>query len=160
MVGKIPWKRERLTTPVFWPGEFHGLYSPWGLKELDMTEWLSFQSPSHVQLFATTWTVAARLLCSWDFPGKNTGVGCHFLLQGIFLTQGSNLCLLFDWQVLYHWTLGSLEAIHHQAKTLQSTHIQSNNDTWTLAFQCMVPRPAALVLPRSLKPLLLTQSAF
>ena len=29
-----------------------------------------------------------RLLCPWDFPGKNTGVGCHFLLQGIFLTKG------------------------------------------------------------------------
>ena len=36
--GKIPWRREQLPTPVFWPGEFHGLYSPWGLKELDMTE--------------------------------------------------------------------------------------------------------------------------
>ena len=35
-----------------------------------------------------------RLLCPWDFPGKNTGVGCHFLLQGVFLTQGSNSCLL------------------------------------------------------------------
>ena len=35
-----------------------------------------------VQLFATLWTVAHQLLCSWDFPGKNTGVGCHFLLQG------------------------------------------------------------------------------
>ena len=34
-----------------------------------------------------------RLLCPWDSPGKNTGVGCHFLLQGIFLTQGSNLGL-------------------------------------------------------------------
>ena len=32
----------------------------------------------------------ARLLCPWASPGKNTGVGCHFLLQGIFLTQGSN----------------------------------------------------------------------
>ena len=32
----------------------------------------------------------ARLPCPWDFPGKNTGVGCRFLLQGIFLTQGSN----------------------------------------------------------------------
>ena len=38
------------------------------------------------------------LLCPWDSPGKNTGVGCHFLLQGIFLTQGSNLHLL-HWQV-------------------------------------------------------------
>ena len=32
---------ERLPTPIFWPGEFHGLYSPWGHKELDMTEQLS-----------------------------------------------------------------------------------------------------------------------
>ena len=31
-----------------------------------------------------------RLLCLWDFPGKNAGVGCHFLLQGIFLTHRSN----------------------------------------------------------------------
>ena len=31
-----------------------------------------------------------RLLCPWNSPGKNTGVGCHVLLQGIFLTQGSN----------------------------------------------------------------------
>ena len=37
-VGKIPWRRERLLTPVFWPGEFLGLYSPWGHKELDATE--------------------------------------------------------------------------------------------------------------------------
>ena len=40
-VRKIPWRRERLPTPVFWPGEFHGLYSPWGSKELDMAKWLS-----------------------------------------------------------------------------------------------------------------------
>ena len=37
----------------------------------------------------------AGLLCPWDFLGKNTGVGCHFLLQGIFPTQGSNLGLLY-----------------------------------------------------------------
>ena len=40
-VGKIPWRRERLPTLVFCPGEFHGLYSRWGCKELDVTEWLS-----------------------------------------------------------------------------------------------------------------------
>ena len=52
------------------------------------------------------WTVPASLLCPWDFPGKNTGVGCHFLLQGIFLTQGLNLhllCLLSCRWILYHW---------------------------------------------------------
>ena len=40
-----------------------------------------------------------RLPRPWDSPGKNTGVGCHFLLQGIFLTQGSNPSLL-HWQAL------------------------------------------------------------
>ena len=39
-----------------------------------------------------------RVLCPWDFPGKNSGVGYHFLLQGIFLTHGLNSGLL-DWQV-------------------------------------------------------------
>ena len=41
------------------------------------------------------------LLCPWDSPGKNTGVGCHALLQGIFPTQGSNPSLL-------HWRVDSL----------------------------------------------------
>ena len=40
-VGKIPWRRERLPTPVFWPGEFHGLCRTWGRKELDTAERLS-----------------------------------------------------------------------------------------------------------------------
>ena len=45
-IGKIPWRREQLPIPVFWPGEFHGQsslvgYSPWDHKELDMTEQLS-----------------------------------------------------------------------------------------------------------------------
>ena len=36
-----PWRGEQLPIPIFWPGEFHGLYSPWGCKESDMTEQLS-----------------------------------------------------------------------------------------------------------------------
>ena len=40
-VGKISWRRKRLPIPVFWPGEFHGLYSPWGLEDSDTTEQLS-----------------------------------------------------------------------------------------------------------------------
>ena len=43
-----------------------------------------------------------RLLCLWDFPGKNTGVCNHSLLQGLFLTQGSNLKLLHCRQILFH----------------------------------------------------------
>ena len=37
------------------------------------------------------------------FPGKNTGMGCHSLFQGVFLTQGSNSHLLLGRQILYHW---------------------------------------------------------
>ena len=40
-VGKIPWRRKGLPTAVFWPGKFHGLYSPWDGKESDTTEQLS-----------------------------------------------------------------------------------------------------------------------
>ena len=60
------------------------------------------QSLGRVQLFATPWTAkAARFLCPWNFPGKVNGVGCYFLLQGIFLTQGLNPGLL-------HWQADSL----------------------------------------------------
>ena len=51
-----------------------------------------------------------RLLCSWDFPGRNTGMGCHFLLQGIFQIQGSNLHLLLGRWILYHGA--TREALH------------------------------------------------
>ena len=47
-VGKIPWRRERLLTPVCWPGEFHGLYSPWGHKESDVTKQLSLYTHLYV----------------------------------------------------------------------------------------------------------------
>ena len=48
-----------------------------------------------------------RLLCPWNFPGKNTGVGCRSLLQGIFPTQGSNLNIL---RLLY-WQVDSLPLV-------------------------------------------------
>ena len=50
---------------------------------------------------------SARLLCPWNFPGKNTGAGCHFLLQRIFFTQGSNLRLLH----LPHWQAAILPLV-------------------------------------------------
>ena len=40
-LGRSPWRRERQPIPIFWPGEFHGLYSPWGCKQLDTTQLLS-----------------------------------------------------------------------------------------------------------------------
>ena len=68
-----------------------------------------------VWLFATPWTVA-RLPwqnvcpCPWNFPGRNTGVDCHFPLQGIFPTRGSNL--------------GLLHLLHRQANSLALCHLQ------------------------------------
>ena len=53
---------------------------------------------SPVRLFGTPCS-PARLLTSWDSSGRNTGVGCHALLQEIFPTQGSNLTFL----LLLHW---------------------------------------------------------
>ena len=66
--------------------------------------------------FATPQTVAHQAPLSMGFPSKNTGVGYHFLLQGIFLTQGSNtqlLCLL-----------------HEQADSLLLSHLGSPIITW------------------------------
>ena len=61
----------------------------------------------------------ARLLCPWDFPGKNTRVGCHFLVQGIFLTQGS------DPMHLRHQQADSLPLHHLEALTQISLFICS-----------------------------------
>ena len=61
---------------------------------------------SHTKLcpsLAIPWTVAWQDPLPWDFPGKNTRGGCHFLLQGIFLTQRLNLGLLHCSQILYRW---------------------------------------------------------
>ena len=65
-----------------------------------------------------------RLLCPWDYPDKTTGVGCHFLLQGILPTQGLNplLCIFLHWQadslplchlhyVIYSYILGCIESL-------------------------------------------------
>ena len=50
------------------------------------------------------WMWSSRLLCPWNFPDKNTLVGCHVLLQGIFLIQGLNSGLSY----LRHWQVASL----------------------------------------------------
>ena len=57
---------------------------------MERITWKLLSCFSCVQLFATLWTVESARLCPWDFSGKNTGVGCHVLLPGIFLTQESN----------------------------------------------------------------------
>ena len=74
-IGKIPWRRERLPTPVFWPGEFHGLHRPWGRKEPDTTEGLALCTLIHCtikeilfhifigQFFLLYWELLVRIFC-------------------------------------------------------------------------------------------------
>ena len=76
-------------------------------------------SRSGVSLFATPWTVACKLPCPWDSPGKNTGVCCHFLLQGIFPTQRSNPHL---WHLL-HWQAGSLPLSYQRSLPRMTAYV-------------------------------------
>ena len=62
---------------------------------------------SRVQLFVTLWAVAHEAPLFWDSAGKNIEVGCHALLQEIFLTQGLNPHLLH----LLHWQVDSLPLV-------------------------------------------------
>ena len=57
----------------------------------------------------------ARIFCPWDFPGETTGVGCHFLLEGIFPTQGSYPCPL-------HWQIDSLPLSHQGCQRIYIGH--------------------------------------
>ena len=74
---------------------------------------------SHLTLW-TPWTVAHQVPLSWDFPDKNTGVGCHSLPQVIFLAQALNLGLLHCRQILYPLLL---------------SHVQLFVISWTVARQ-------------------------
>ena len=59
--GWEPWRRERLPTPVFWPGEFHGLYSRWGRKELDMTSNFHFHIHKYLLICSSPYKIDSEL---------------------------------------------------------------------------------------------------
>ena len=103
------------------------------LKFQDLTWHLKVKvkSLSRVQLFAIPWTIACQAPPEsppWDSPGKNTGVGCHFLLQGIFPTQGSDPGLLHCRQILYQLSLqGSPRILEWVAYPFSSGSSQPRN---------------------------------
>ena len=80
---------------------------------------LKSECESHVLLFATPWT--------WDFPGKNTVLGCHFFLQGILTTQGSNLGLLHSRQILYH--------LSHQGSPVKAWNVLYIKNSYNLTIK-------------------------
>ena len=97
LVRKIPWWRKQQPTQVLSPGEFHGQNrtgcSPWNRRESDPTVQLTFTFIHSLEAAAAKSLQSCLTLCKpidcsppglpcpWDSPGKNTGVGRHFLLQ-------------------------------------------------------------------------------
>ena len=94
---------------VFWRGSEQLLYCCW---------WCLLLRPP--------WRVAPQTLLSWDFPGKNTGVGCHFLLQRIFSTQGLSPCLLHCRQSLIY-------PLSHQGSPYWDYLVSTSFKAWPLS---------------------------
>ena len=88
----------------------------------------------------------AKLLCPWDSLAKNTGLGCHFLLLGIFSTQGSNPCLPHCRQILYCLSHQSLWGTTH-------LRIDSSYTLWAHAWIIFVLE----FFPLCLRPLFVAQ---
>ena len=131
-----------------------GLVNPRAVESSQKVK-VKVKSLSRARLFATSWIVACtKLLHPWDFQGKSTGVGCHFLLQGMFPTQGSNPGLSHCRQTLYclshqgspcspYWqvytkTLGKSEGTKfnkvfetfYKAKVIKQHGNETKTDTW------------------------------
>ena len=118
----------------------HGSQEAMSLQDKMRHACMHAQSLIRVRLLATFGLQPARLLCPWDFPGKDArvgkdaGVGCHFLLQGIFPIQGSNLSLL-HWQADLFTTeppgKPKDETDSIRSSCVQPTHFLPLNWAWT-----------------------------
>ena len=159
--------RDWTCVPLHWQTDSNPLYhqrSPnWVLKLA--RKWKCYPLSS-VWFFATPWTVVCQALLSWDFPGKDTGVGSHYLLQGIFLTQGLNLGLLHCRQILYHLghRFSSVQLlshvrlchpmdcsmpgfpVHHQLPELTQIHVHRVGDAIQPSHPLSSPSPPAFNL--------------
>ena len=96
----------------------NGIHFLWLSQQTITSWWLKIRQSCHYLVAKSYSTLLwphglpmepTRLLCPWDFPGKNTGVGCHFLPQRIFSTQGSNLHPL-------NWQADSLTLSHYRSQ--------------------------------------------
>ena len=95
-VGKIPWRRERLPTPLLWPGEFRVLYSPWGCKELDTTERLSLSYMSGLLLcfgFPLFLLIFFFSICSVSYWGESVDLLQVLILYSPFILACFALCI-------------------------------------------------------------------
>ena len=103
----------------------------------DRAKWTCRCMPLTLKLFKKIETetvsclvVSDRLLWPWGSPGKNTGVDCHFLLQGIFLTQGSNPGLLHCRQILSLNHQGSLNCVRGCGQMFSLINFSVQKPVW------------------------------
>ena len=149
-----PWGRERVPTPVFWPGEFRGLYSPRGHKESDSTEWLSlffsflstFRSTWNLSFLTRDWTrvpcIGRQILFFFFFKNHFDFLKWFYLLylflavlgqppflSGLFSSGGARAS---------HWGGFFCRGAHATAKTQCS---QKKKSSWGLYRLCSVLTP-------------------
>ena len=103
------WSRSQVRLSRSTPGSYtmFNIYIKWMCVCIYMSAHVRVCTLSNVQLFANPWTAAHQAPLSMGFPRKNTGVGCRFLLQGIFPTPASNSHLF----CLLHWREDSLPTL-------------------------------------------------
>ena len=105
---------------------------------------------SHVWLFATPWTVTSQAPLSMEFSRQEYWSGLHFMLQGVFLTQRSNPCLLHP----LHWQAGSLPLSHLGSPSWDEDHEHRNHGLSPVTYLvCAGGSPP--VLPRHSHPVTL-----
>ena len=117
-----------------WP--FNNKERKWRRKHMQIIRFIEkWKCLSRVRLFVIPWTVAHQAH-PWNSPGKHTGVGCHFLLQGIFRTQGSNPGLPHCRRTLYR--------LSHQGTHVQCFSIKKIGE-FSLAFSIPTPLSACII---------------
>ena len=117
-VKKIPWRKDRLPAPVFWPREFHGLYSPWFHKESDTTEWHSLHSPLSDVFKIQAYSISHN----WVFPSATAALA---LARSYAVEQAGMKQVLNSgqsWEICFlYLALGAskyMHALHKQSSFL------------------------------------------
>ena len=109
-VGKIPWRREWLPTPVFWPGEFHELYIPWGCKESDTTKRLSLFQFIQGKILRGTDTIA--WLLTWTLDSRHFVTTTFTRMESVQNMFSHTLLYCYLLNMPHLWIPGCILACH------------------------------------------------
>jgi len=141
-IGKMPWRREWLPTPVFLPGEFHGQrslagYSPWGRKELDMTEWLALSLFSDTNIIFNVYNVYhADISCMHAAAAAKSLQSCLTLYDPIDGSPpGSPVPGIFQARTLEWVAISSSDAWKWKVKVKSLSHVRLSAPPWIAAHQ-------------------------